>query len=229
MTFLPPPPPPRARPARAIPPLSALLLGAAGGVLIGNRRGLAPRARAAATVSGLALIGAAARGPLTDALRRLGTRRRRNSVQLSFIVPRPVEQVFAFCRDFENFPRFIRTLRDVRDHGDGRSHWSASTATGGTMEWDTVTTKYVPNSVIAWESVGHSPVRMRAILRFVPEGGMTCLKVTVEYQVVEGTMRDALVALTTRPRRHKLASQIRRLAEYLDHALPAPERTAVGD
>jgi uncharacterized membrane protein len=229
MTFLPAPPPPRARPTRSIPPFSALLLGAAGGVLIGNRRGMGPRARAAATVSGLALIGAAARGPLADALRRFGTRRRGTSVQLSFIVPRPVEQVFAFCRDFENFPRLIRTLRDVRDHGDGRSHWSASTPTGGTMEWDTVTTKYVPNSVIAWESVGHSPVEMRAILRFEPEDGATCVKVTAEYQVVEGSMRDALAALATTSRRERLASQIRRLADYLDHALPEPGITAVGD
>jgi uncharacterized membrane protein len=185
--------------------------------------------RAAATVSGFALIGAAARGPLTDALRRLGTRRRGTAVQLSFIVPRPVEQVFAFCRDFENFPRLIRMLRDVRDHGDGRSHWSASTPTGGTIEWDTVTTKYVPNSVIAWESVEHSPVRMRAILRFLPEGGDTCMKVMAEYQVVEGTTRDALVALATRSRRGKLACQIRRLADYMDRAVPTPADTAVGD
>jgi len=180
-------------------------------------------------VSGLALIGAAARGPLTDALRRFGTRRRGTAVQLSFTVPRPVEQVFAFCRDFENFPRLIRALRDVRDHGDGRSHWSASTPSGGTVEWDTVTTKYVPNSVIAWESVGHSPVRMRAILRFLPEDGVTCMKVSVEYQVIEGTMRDALLALTIRSRAGNLSSQIRRLADYLDHALPQPAGAVVGD
>jgi uncharacterized membrane protein len=150
-------------------------------------------------------------------------------VQLSFIVPRPVEQVFAFCRDFENFPRLIRALRHVRDHGDGRSHWSASTPSGGTVEWDTVTTKYVPNSVIAWESVGHSPVRMRAILRFLPEDGVTCMKVSVEYQVIEGTMRDALLALTIRSRAGNLSSQIRHLADYLDHALPEPADAAVGD
>jgi uncharacterized membrane protein len=97
------------------------------------------------------------------------------------------------------------------------------------MEWDTVTTKYVPNSVIAWESVGHSPVRMRAILRFQPEDGVTCMKVTAEYQVVDGTMRDALVALATKSRRSNLASQIRRLADYLDSALPQTVVTAVGD
>jgi uncharacterized membrane protein len=190
---------------------------------------MSPRARAASTVSGLALIGAAARGPLLDVLRRVGTRRRGTSVQLSFIVARPVEEVFAFCRDFENFPRVIRTLRDVRDHGDGRSHWSASTPTGDTMEWDTVTTKYVPNSVIAWESVPHSPVEMRATLRFVPEDGMTCVKVAAEYQVVKGSTRDALAALTMRSRRETLASQIRRLADYLDPGLPTPASAALGD
>jgi uncharacterized membrane protein len=221
MSFLPVLPPPAAKPSRHLSPVSALLLGAAGGVLIGNRRGLSPQARAAATVSGLALIGAAARAPVADALRRFGTRRRGTTVALSFIVPRPVEQVFAFCRDFENFPRLILGLRDVQDHGDGRSHWCASTPTGGTMEWDTVTTKYVPNSVIAWESVGHSPMRMRAMLRFVPDGKATCMKVMAEYQVVDGSMRDALVALATRSRRSNLAAQIRRLADYLAHS-PEP-------
>lgn len=188
---------------------------------------MSPRARAAATVSGLALIGAAAQGPLASVLRRLGNRRRQASVVLSFVVPRPVEQVFAFCRDFENFPRLIGMLREVRDHGDGRSHWRASTPTGGTMEWDTVTTKYVPNSVIAWESVGHSPLRMRATLRFVPEGTSTRVKVTADYQVVDGTVRDALTALATPSHRpNRLEAEIRRLSEHLASAAPEPVNQA---
>jgi uncharacterized membrane protein len=229
MTFLPAPPAPQKGATRAISPLSALLLGAAGGALIANRRTMSPRARAAATVSGLALIGAAAQGPLANALRRIGTRRRAESVALSFVVPRPVEEVFAFCRDFENFPQLIGTLREVRDHGDGRSHWCASTPTGGTMEWDTVTTKYVPNSVIAWESVGHSPLRMRAVLRFLPEGRSTCIKIAAEYQVVHGTIRDALVALATPSHRGKLAAEIRRLSDHLGSELPEPVNQAAED
>jgi uncharacterized membrane protein len=180
-------------------------------------------------VSGVALIGAAALRPAAEALRRAGTRRRAATLELSLVVPHPVEVVFGFCRDFENFPRLIGVLRGVRDYGDGRSRWCASTPSGGTIEWDTVTTKYVPNSVIAWQSVAHAPVRMRGVLRFVPEGRTTSMKVALDYQVLDGSMADAVVALATPSRGDDLEADIRRLAVYLDgaRAIPAPAPAAV--
>jgi uncharacterized membrane protein len=225
MTFLPVAPPPRGQSSAALSPLSALALGIAGGALIGGRRALSSRAKAAATVSGLALIGAAAHRPIAEALRRAGTRRRAAKLELSFVVRHPVEVVFGFCSDFENFPRLIGALREVRDYGDGRSHWCASTPSGGEIEWDTVTTKYVPNSVIAWQSVGHSSVRMTGVLRFIPEGRTTCIKVALDYQVLDGSMADAIVALATPSRGDELEADIRRLAVYLDgvRAIPASE------
>lgn len=206
----------------AVTPLAALLLAVAGGALIGRRRSLATPARAAATVSGLALIGAAAQRPVADALRRAGTRRRAGALELSVVVRHPVDVVFGFCSNFENYPRIVGVLREVRDYGDGRSRWCASTPSGGTIEWDCVTTKYVPNSVIAWESVAGAPVRMRATLRFVPEERRTRLTVTARYEPMDGTLADALVALTTPTRVAELEAEIRRLGTYLDSVRPAP-------
>jgi uncharacterized membrane protein len=211
----------------AASPLQALFLGMAGGALLAGRRSLPSRARAAAALGGIALIGVAARRPVVDAIRRAGTRRRAADVSLSFVVDHPVERVFAFCRDFENYPRFIGALREVRDHGDGRSHWCASTPSGGTIEWDTVTTKYVPNSVIAWQSVGHAPIEVSAVVRFRPEGGTTCIKVVASYRVLDGGMADAIAALAAPSREADLQRDIRRLAVYLDTAL-APDETADG-
>jgi uncharacterized membrane protein len=200
----------------------SLLLGLVGGMLFASRRRLATPARAAATISGLALIGAAAHRPLAEAVRRAGTRRRSGIVALSFVVAHPVETVFGFCRDFENFPQFIGALREVRDYGDGRSHWCASTPAGGTIEWDTVTTKYVPNRVIAWTSVGGSPIETSARVRFVPEGGDTCVKIDATYRVVDGSMTDAIAALLTPQRKGELVADVRRLGPYLDSLLARP-------
>lgn len=197
----------------------SLLLGLVGGALFASRRRLPTPARAAATISGLALIGAAAHRPLAEAVRQAGTRRRSGIVALSFIVPHPVEAVFGFCRDFENFPQFIGALREVRDYGDGRSHWTASTPAGGTIEWDTVTTKYVPNRVIAWTSVGGSPIETSARVRFVPEGRDTCVKIDATYRVVDGSMADAIAALLTPQRKGELMADVRRLGPYLDTLL----------
>lgn len=196
--------------------ITNLLLGIAGGAVIGARKRLPEESRTAATVAGLALLGAAAQAPLLDALRRAGTRRRCADVKFSFVVARPVELVFNFMRDFENFPRFISQLREVRDYGDGRSHWCATSPAGKVVEWDTITTKYVPNRVIAWESVGSSRISTSGLLRFKPETGRTCIEVNVSYQILQGDLPDALAALTTSSRAEQLAQDIREVAHFLE-------------
>jgi uncharacterized membrane protein len=208
-------------------PLPALLLGLVGGALFGARRTMSRSTRAAATIGGLALIGAAAHRPVTEAVRRAGTRRRSGKVAVSFLVAHPVEVVFAFCRDFENFPLFIGALREVRDYGDGRSHWCASTPAGGTIEWDTVTTKYVPNRVLAWTSVGGSPIETSARIRFVPEGRDTCVRIDAAYRVLDGSLADAVAALATPTRARDLKADVRRLGNYLDTVLANPSANSL--
>jgi uncharacterized membrane protein len=207
---------------RTLPALPALLLAVIGGALVARSDRYHRHARAAATVGGLALIGAAARGPVLESLRRTGTARRSARLNLSLIVTQPVEVVFAFVRDFENFPCIIGALREVRDYGDGRSHWCASTPSGGTLEWDTVTTKYVPNRVLAWQSVPGSPIQMHGLLRFLPEESRTCLKLELHYQVKAGGLADALIALTTPSRGAELERDIRRLSTYLHTVRGSP-------
>jgi len=197
-------------------PLPSLLLGMAGGALVGSR----PRRStvgAIAAVTGLVLVGLAARQPVSAALQRAGTRRRSVRLRMSFVVPHPVSEVFRFCSDFENFPRFIRALRTVEDFGDGRSHWVSSTPSGGTLEWDAQTTKYVTNRVIAWQNTPRSRVRMDGTIRFVPENpGETCLKVALDYSVPTDSIADAVAALATRKLSRDLESDIRRLGEKLE-------------
>lgn len=210
-------------------PLSYLLLGLAGGALVASRDRMRGLGRGLATVGGLALVGFAAYGPFAELLRSAGTRRRASALRMSFLVRQPVERVFAFCRDFENYPRFVGSLRSVRDFGDGRSRWCASTPAGGSVEWQAVTTKYVPNRVIAWETVPGSAVHATGLLRFMPEGdGRTCLQVLLTYEIVAGGgMRDALAALVSPPRRTQLVTDIRRMRDYLDTA-PDVELQAYG-
>jgi len=214
-------------PANHTTPLPALILGAAGGALVGGR----PRrstAGALAAIAGLALVGFAAREPMADALRRAGTRRRSVRLRLSFVVPHPVSEVFRFCSDFENFPKFIRALRAVEDFGDGRSHWLGSTPTGGTLEWDALTTKYVTNGVIAWQNTPRSPVRMNGTIRFLPENaGETCLKVALDYSTPTDRIADAVAALATRRLSRELESDIRRLGEKLDDLRAGPPAAPV--
>jgi uncharacterized membrane protein len=205
--------------------VSSLLLGIAGGALMGGRSRRATRG-AVGTIAGLALVGMAAHRPVADALRRASVRRRSATLRLSVVVPHPVGMVFRFCADFENFPRFIGALREVHDFGDGRSHWVGWTPSGDTLEWDTVTTKYVTNRVIAWQSTSRSPIRTSGTLRFVPtpEGG-TCIKVALDYAVVASSLVEAVAALAVPSRAKELEANIRRLPAQLDLVASGAERT----
>lgn len=187
-------------------------------------------------LAGFSLVAAAVRRPVTESLRREGTRRRSSSLRFSFMVDRPVEQVFSFCADFENFPKFIGSLKEVQDTGDGRSHWCAMTPTGHTLEWNAVTSKFVTNSVIGWKSVPGSPVETKGVLRFSPEGTGTCVHVAIDYSVVDGTLGDAIAALVMRRHRSSLEAEFRGFqakipvstAERVEEVLPpvAPSVTA---
>lgn len=203
-------------PTAPSPSLALLLAAVGGGLVLGARpRGETP-ARPIFTLAGLALLGVAVHRPLADALRMAGTRRRAADLHFSFVVERPVEQVFAFCADFENFPRFIGAVRQVRDNGDGRSHWCASTPSGGEVEWNATTTKFVTNAVIAWKSTPDSPIATEGTMRFRPEEGVTCVQVALSYRVFDSTLADAVAALVTPRRSSELEADIRRIASHID-------------
>ena len=201
---------------RPLKPVSSLLLGAMGGVLLGARSRRSSGG-AFAAFAGLTLVGIAASGPMGELLRRVGTRRRAMHLRLSFVVAHPVTTVFRFFSDFENFPRLVRALREVEDFGDGRAHWVASGEGGRVLEWDSVTTKYVTNRVISWQSTPDSFVRASCTVRLVPErDGGTCVKLAIDYSVPTERIKDAVAALATRRNTREIESDIRLLGRRLD-------------
>src|SRR5919205_1309570 len=63
-------------------------------------------------------------------------------VNKSIVINAAPEEVYAYWRDLENLPRFMRYLESVTVGADGRSHWVAR-APGGSVEWDAEVTEDV--------------------------------------------------------------------------------------
>ena len=115
----------------------------------------------------------------------------------SVTVGRPVEEVFAFWRNFENLPRFMRHLRTVRVLDDRRSHWIARAPAGKNVEWDAEIVEEQPNELIAWRSLAGADVHNAGVVRFqpAPGGRGTEVRVELEYHPPFGKLGSKVAKL----------------------------------
>jgi uncharacterized membrane protein len=200
--------------------LERLALGALGGALLASKPERA-EARLLARSVGLAMIAYAAKPTLEKLALAAGTRRRRVAIHSSMEVERSLPAVFAFFKDFENLPRVIGSLRSVVDYQDGRSHWEAYTPAGQAIEWDCIVSRYVPNSVIGWESVPGSVVDFRAQLRFTRLTPMrTRLDVEAYFAPATTSLADALRALLSVANERRIRGDLDHVRFYLESVLP---------
>ena len=201
--------------ARA-PLIQQLAIAALGGVALGLGSG--GRRSGLLRFLGATLVGVAVRPVLEEQIRRAGLERRSLAVRSSINIDRPVRDVFAFFKDFENLPRVFGALRSVVDYHDGRSHWEVYAPSGdGMLEWDVVITKYVPNSVIAWESVAKSPVDSSGLLRFTPlSAAKTHLDVSITYRPKRTDLGDAVHALLEARPSRQLHTDLEHARFYLE-------------
>lgn len=147
-------------------------------------------------VAAAAVIAGATLPTVVRWLRRSGAARRSVDMRMTVVVEKAINDVFEFCRDFENFPQIVDVLLSVEDSQDGRSHWAVRSPTGHTVEWDATVTKYVPNAVIAWESVPGSTVRATGLMRFSPlSPAQTRVDIALTYRPCRTEFADALRAL----------------------------------
>ena len=104
-------------------------------------------------------------------------------VEKSIDVNLPVRSVYNQWTQFEEFPRFMEGVEEVRQLGDTNLHWKASIA-GKDEEWDAVITDQIPDQQVAWRStsgaensgsitftpIGADKTRVTAVIGYEPEG-----------------------------------------------------------
>lgn len=185
----------------------------------------------------LAIYGFTRRGKLASILRTLGAgiladsvgrgklalptagpldRRRAVEVQKTLLIDAPVDQVYAFWSNYENFPLFMSHVREVEDLGRGRSHWSVSGPGGLPIEWNAVVTQQTPDEIIAWRSESGSMLENAGIIRFAPEGNGTRVNLRFCYHPPAGGAGQAVAELLGTDPRAKLNEDLGRMKALLE-------------
>ena len=71
------------------------------------------------------------------------------NIEKSIDVHVPVHTAYNQWTQFEEFPRFMEGVREVRQLDDTRLHWRAEVG-GKETEWDAVITEQIPDERVAW-------------------------------------------------------------------------------
>ena len=74
-------------------------------------------------------------------------------VHESVEVQAPLQDVFAYWSNFENFSRFMQNIEEVRMTGEDMSHWRVKGPLGKSVEFDAKTTEMDPERGIGWNTV----------------------------------------------------------------------------
>jgi uncharacterized membrane protein len=112
---------------------------------------------------------------------------------------------------FEEFPRFMEGVEEVRQLDDRRLHWRAQIA-GKQEEWDAVITEQVPDQRIAWRST--TGARNNGVVTFRPLGpNRTLVTLHIDYQP-EGPVENIGSALGLVDQR--VQGDVNRFKEFIE-------------
>ncbi len=165
--------------------------------------------------------------------RMAGSMASRRTIDLYRVVDvaAPVGTVFAVWRRYENFPRFMDNVREVRDIGRGRSHWTVAGPGGVPVEWDAELTQIVPNQLLAWKTVPGAAIEHAGIVRFQPnDDGTTRITVRMSYDPPAGAIGQTVAALFRADPDSELDADLARLKTFIESGRAAPRaRRPAGD
>jgi uncharacterized membrane protein len=142
-------------------------------------------------------------------------------VQESVEVQAPLEDVFSYWSNFENFSNFMQNVEEVRMTGQDTSHWKVKGPLGKSVEFDARTTEMDPGRGIGWNTVD-GEVMTSGEARFEEVSpGRTRIDVTMNYADPPGGKIGEVAA-------NVLSNPERMLSEDLQNFARIVERGELG-
>jgi uncharacterized membrane protein len=137
-------------------------------------------------------------------------------VQKTINVDAPVEEVFAFWTDYQNFPRFMHNVREVHVRDDV-SHWVVAGPAGVPVQWNARLVEVVPNSLLKWRSILGSAVKHEGCVRFEPNGdGGARVTVRLRYVPPGGAFGHALATIFGADPKSEMDADLMRMKSMIE-------------
>lgn len=169
---------------------------------------------ALAAVGGVAALDLACAVRVTRGAPRLRTLR----VVRTVAINRPPSECYAFWRDLENLPRFMRHVERVHRLDHARSRWVVRGPAGKRIAWDAEVVREERDRLIAWRSLEGADVDSTGAVEFTPRPGGrgTLVRVAMEYRPPAGVLGAAVAKLLGEAPDRQLKEDLRRLKQLLE-------------
>ena len=210
-------------------PSLRFIMGSTGlGLALYGMRRRGPVGRLAAAAGAVTLARAATNLELKR-LFGIGAGRRAVDVHKTVNINAGVEEVFNFWTKPENFPKFMRHVREVRTTGEGRTLWTAIGPAGVHLQWNAVITQFEPNKVIAWKSdPPGSGLQNAGVVRFQPNrAGGTQIDITMSYNPPGGALGHSIASFLGMDPRTAMHEDLLRFKSLMEEGKATGEGRAV--
>ncbi|MEO6631712.1 MAG: SRPBCC family protein, partial [Mucilaginibacter sp.] len=116
------------------------------------------------------------------------------NIRTAFSIDKPRQEVYAFWRQLDNLPLFMKHLDKVDVIDEKRSHWVLKLPTGvAKVSWDAEIVHDEPGYMIGWSSLPDSIIDNAGKVRFRDtEDGGTLIDVVISYQPPAGGLGASL-------------------------------------
>jgi carbon monoxide dehydrogenase subunit G len=132
-------------------------------------------------------------------------------VERSIEVQVPVRTAYDQWTQFEEFPRFMSGVQEVRQVGDALTHWVAEIG-GVRREWDAAILEQVPDEKVAWAATTGA-TNAGAVYFTAVGAGTTLVRLTLDYEP-EGVVERIADVLDLVER--KAVADLDRFKEYIE-------------
>lgn len=136
----------------------------------------------------------------------------------TIVVNRDIADVYEFWSHFDQFPRFMRHLKQVSVRKDGASHWKAYGPGGQLYEWDAETLQNQPNKLLTWRSLPNADIQNEGSVRFerAPGGRGTLVRVNLRYDPPAGVAGSVVASLLGREPGQEVQEDLRRFKQVIE-------------
>ncbi len=127
------------------------------------------------------------------------------------------EAAYAFFRNFDNLPRFMKDLKSIDLISDKKSHWTVEVK-GLKAEWNAEIISDRPGAMISWRSVEDSEVETSGTIWFSPavEFLGTVISLALDYKVPGGKLTELFSMFSGEDPKSLALINLRRLKCYLE-------------